>query len=331
MKRSRPLAALGLGAALLFAAGAACAAEPAPAPRWALVIHGGAGVQDPSRFTPEETAAYRADLTRALEAGRAVLAGGGPALDAAIAAVIILEDSPLFNAGRGAVFNDEGVNEMDAAVMDGATRRAGAVAGVTRTRNPVLAARAVMDTTRHVLVAGPAADRVAARAGLRQEPPHYFFTERRFAAFEAARKTNPRAGSVLGAGTVGAAALDTSGRLAAATSTGGLTYKLAGRVGDAPIIGAGTYADATCAASGTGQGEAFMRALATRSACAAVAAGASAEEAADRALADVVSLGGDGGMILVDAKGGIALRFTGDGMFRGSVASSAAPSVAIGR
>lgn len=331
MTASRPFAALAAAALLVASPAAAADTAPTAAPRWALVIHGGAGVQDPSRFTPEQNAAYRADLTRALEAGRAVLDSGGAALDAAIAAVVVLEDSPLFNAGRGAVFNDEGVNEMDAAVMDGATRKAGAVAGVTRTRNPVLAARAVMDTTRHVLVAGPAADRLAARAGLRQEPPHYFFTEHRFAAFQAARAANPRAGSVLGAGTVGAVALDRSGRLAAATSTGGLTYKLAGRIGDAPIIGAGTYADGVCAASGTGQGEAFMRALATRSACAAVAAGASADAAADQALADVVSLGGDGGMILVDRSGAMALRFTGDGMFRGSIASGQPASVAIGR
>lgn len=297
---------------------------------WTLVIHGGAGA--PTDMTPAQEKNYVATLGLALDAGAAVLAQGGSSLDAVTKSVMVLEDSPLFNAGRGAVFNADGVNEMDAAIMNGADRRAGAVAGVKRVRNPLLAARAVMEKTRHVLLVGDGADSFAEANGLAMEPPHYFFTERRWKAYlearEKARKGEPPSA---GKGTVGAVALDARGDLAAATSTGGLTYKMPGRVGDTPLIGAGTYADKTCAASGTGQGEAFIRSTAARTLCASVATGTTPSAAADRVLADVASLGGDGGLIAIDAAGHTAMRFNTRAMFRAEAKSDGRRTIAIRR
>lgn len=318
--------------ALLWAPQAfAQAAKPPTKPTWSIAVHGGAGVPAPGTLTPEREAAIRADLDAAVRAGAAVLEAGGASLDAVTAAVVTLEDSPHFNAGRGAVFNDRGVNEMDAAVMVGADRRGGAVTGVKRVRNPVLAARAVMEGTRHVLLAGEAADAFAEERGLALEPPHYFFTQHRWDAYLAARAAAPKRGQTLGSGTVGAVAVDAQGGTAAATSTGGLTYKMAGRVGDTPILGAGTYAEKGCAASGTGQGESFMRTLATRAACAHVASGRTPQEAADLAIADLLAVGGDGGLIVVDAKGRLALRFSGEGMYRAEATARSAPTVSIYR
>jgi len=261
---------------------------------------------------------YRAGLTAALRAGYAVLDGGGTSLDAVVAAVIVMEDSPLFNAGRGAVFNAAGRHELDAAVMDGATGGAGAVAAARRVRNPVLAARAVMERTPHVLLTGSAADRFARDAGLTLVPPGYFSTTARAVALARAR-ADAAATDADRHGTVGAVARDRNGNLAAATSTGGYTNKLPGRVGDTPLVGAGTYAEnASCAVSATGSGEHFMRAVAAHDVAARMRyRRESLADAARHALERVVALGGDGGMIAVDRAGNIAMPFVSKGMYRG--------------
>jgi beta-aspartyl-peptidase (threonine type) len=262
-------------------------------------------------MSPRHAARIRADLAEALDAGYQALLRG-TSLDAVCAAVVALEDSPLFNAGRGSVYNAEGRHELDAAVMDGATLRAGAVAAVSRVRNPVLAARAVMEKSRHVLLAGRGAEAFARRVGLRMAPPAYFHTAWRLAALKAGLKGHH--------GTVGAVALDADGDLAAATSTGGYTGKLAGRVGDSPIIGAGTYADATCAISGTGLGEAFMRTVLAHDVAARMRyRGDTLARASAAALRAVRALGGDGGLVAVDRRGNIAMPFNSEGMYRASI------------
>ncbi len=265
---------------------------------------------------------HRAVLKQALEAGFQVLQSG-TALDAVAAAVVVLEDSPLFNAGRGACFNADGEIEMDASIMDGAKLRAGAVAAVERIRNPVLAARAVMEHTRHVLLAGDAADRFARQQGLKLENPSYFATPRRLAALKQGRKNFH--------GTVGAVALDGDGNLAAATSTGGYTGKMAGRVGDSPLVGAGTYADnRACAVSGTGLGEAFIRAAVAHDVCARMRyAKASLAAAAAAALRSVAALGGDGGLVAVDRRGNVAMPFNREGMFRACIDRRGRQTIAI--
>ena len=281
----------------------------------AIAIHGGAGVM--RRDKPGDQ--HRAVLEQALEAALA----RKTALDAVTAALVMLEDSPLFNAGRGSCFNADGEIEMDASIMDGATLRAGAVAAVRRVRNPVLAARAVMEKTRHVLLAGDSADRFAEREGLKLEAPEYFQTEARLKALKA-KQTGRH-------GTVGAVALDAHGNLAAATSTGGYTGKMPGRVGDSPLIGAGTYADnRACAVSGTGLGEAFMRAAVGHDVCARMLyAKASLAAAARAALRSVARLGGDGGLIAVDRRGNIAMPFNSEGMFRASIDPRGRKTVAV--
>jgi len=269
-------------------------------------------------MTPRREREFRSGLTAALRAGYAVLDGGGTSLDAVVAAVIALEDSPLFNAGRGAVFNAAGRHELDAAVMDGASGKAGAVACVRRVKNPVLAARAVMERTRHVLLAGPAADRFARRAGLTLVAPGYFSTTARAVALARAR-ADAAATAADRHGTVGAVALDRRGNLAAATSTGGFTNKLPGRIGDSPIVGAGTYADnASCAVSATGSGEFFMRSVMAYDVAARMRyLHESLADAARHSLARAAALGGDGGMIAVDAAGNVAMPFVSEGMYRG--------------
>ena len=266
---------------------------------------------------------YRGALERALAAGHAVLAAGGSSLDAVCAAVVELEDSPLFNAGRGAVYNAEGRHEMDAGVMDGATLAAGAVAAVGRIRNPVLAARAVMEKGRHVLLVGPGAERFAARQGLRMEKREYFATRARLLAL----KRNVQGHH----GTVGAVARDIAGNLAAATSTGGYTGKLPGRVGDSPVVGAGVYADnAACAVSGTGLGEAFIRAVLAHDVAARMRYGGEALAAAARkALAAVAALGGDGGLIAVDRRGRVVMPFNSEGMYRACVDAAGRKTVSL--
>jgi beta-aspartyl-peptidase (threonine type) len=274
-----------------------------------IAIHGGAGVLRADR----PGARHREVLKRALQSGYEILIRGGKSLDAVAAAVVVLEDSPLFNAGRGSSFNADGEIEMDASIMDGATLRAGAVAAVRRIRNPVLAARAVMEATRHVLLAGSGAERFARRQGLRLESAAYFRTQKRLLALKKNLRNHH--------GTVGAVALDAHGDLAAATSTGGYTGKLPGRVGDSPLIGAGTYADnRACAVSGTGLGEAFIRAAVAYDVCARMLyMDVSLSAAARAALRNVASLGGDGGLIAVDRRGNIAMPFNSEGMFRACI------------
>ncbi|WP_395945302.1 isoaspartyl peptidase/L-asparaginase family protein [Brevundimonas sp.] len=330
---------------------------PQEAPRWSLAIHGGAGVIERAGLTPEQDAAYRDGLSQALAAGSAVLERGGSSLDAVQAAIQVLEDNPLFNAGRGAVFTAAGRNELDAAVMNGADLTAGAVAGLTTTRHPIAAARAVMEQSPHVMLIGPGADAFAAQAGLEQVDPAFFFTERRWQGLvKALTETGqpipdrpagapaPGDQSAPGAqasvapplnerkfGTVGAVALDSQGRLAAGTSTGGMTAKRWGRVGDVPVIGAGTYASNAdgCAVSATGSGEYFIRATVARDICARTRTGATVQVAAEAEIADVGSIGGDGGVIVMGLTGEPAFAMNTSGMYRGAVASNRAATVAI--
>ena len=301
-----------------------------------IAIHGGAGVISRASMTADNERAYRADLERALDAGYAVLDKGGSSLDAVVAAVKILEDSPLFNAGKGAVFSHAGVNELDAAIMDGATQKAGAIAGVRHLRNPIEVARLVMERTPHVLLAGEGAEEFALEQGVKLVPGSYFYTERRWKQLEEAQKAE-RTASVpandIGYfGTVGAVAHDKDGNLAAATSTGGMTNKRWGRIGDSPIIGAGTYADnATCAVSATGSGEYFIRAVVAHEICARVRlSGVSAAEAARAVIhGKLQEIGGDGGVIVVDKDGALSLEFNTEGMFRAARDSGGRREVAI--
>jgi len=277
------------------------------------------------RMTEERASPYRAALEGALRAGYEVLERDGTSLDAVTAAVSVLEDSPLFNAGRGAVFNAAGKHELDAAVMEGAGLRAGAVAGVRRVRNPVLAARAVMERTPHVMLIGSAADAFARNAGLEMVAPDYYSTPQRLAALKRAQGQDAEARARMTEadrhGTVGAVALDRTGNVAAATSTGGFTNKLPGRVGDSPVIGAGTYADnRACAVSGTGDGEYYIRrALAYDITARMRYLGESLDKAAESALEALVQLGGSGGLVAIDVHGNIAMPFTTEGMYRGCV------------
>jgi beta-aspartyl-peptidase (threonine type) len=279
----------------------------------AIAIHGGAGALSRREMTKAIQARYHAALGRALDAGHRILKDGGASLDAVCAAVVLMEDSPLFNAGRGACYNADGKHELDASVMEGATLRAGAVAAATRIRNPVLGARAVMEKCRHVMLVGRAADRFAARQGLKLEKPEYFHTASRLAALRAKREGHH--------GTVGAVALDANGNLAAATSTGGYTGKMPGRVGDSPIIGAGTYADnRACAVSGTGLGEAFMRGVLAHDVAVRMRyLKESVEIAANAAIANLSALKGDGGLIALDRDGNIAMPFNSEGMYRAAI------------
>ena len=292
---------------------------------YALAIHGGAGTLRRGDMSAEREALYRAGLARALVAGRNVLAHGGSALDAVTQTVCALEDDPLFNAGRGAVFTRDGRQEMDAAVMDGRDRRAGAVAGIFGPKNPVLAARAVMERSPHVLLIGEGAMAFCREAGLDFADRDYFFTEARWQAL-AATITQERARRLdtdesRRHGTVGAVARDGAGNLAAATSTGGMTGKLPGRVGDSPIIGAGTFADnASCAVSATGHGEFFIRYGAAHEIAARIAhAGQDLAEVAETVVAALGAVGGSGGLVAVGRDGTLALPFNCPGMYRGYV------------
>ncbi|ETX28609.1 isoaspartyl peptidase/L-asparaginase family protein [Roseivivax isoporae] len=305
---------------------------------YSLAIHGGAGTILRASMTPEREEAYRAALARTLEVGEAVLRDGGAALDAVVAAVSALEDEPLFNAGRGAVFTSDGRQEMDAAVMDGRDRRAGAVAGIFGPRNPVQAARAVMERTDHVCLIGPNALDVARAAGLPFEEPAYFFTEARWTALQDTLGMRARGETdddpARRHGTVGAVARDVHGHLAAATSTGGMTAKAPGRVGDTPMIGAGTFADdATCAVSATGHGEVFIRWTAAAEIAARMrhAGQPLAEAARAVVMEDLAQNDGSGGAIAVDRDGTLALPFNCEGMYRASVRSGEAPVIAIYR
>jgi beta-aspartyl-peptidase (threonine type) len=288
-----------------------------------MAIHGGAGTLPRAEMTDEAERRYRAGLQEAIDAGYAVLQNGGTSLDAVTRAVVSLEDNPLFNAGRGAVFTLDGRNELDASIMDGGTLQAGAVCGVTRIRNPVELARAVMEKSEHVMLAGAGAEEFAASRGFDFVPQSYFHTPERFAQLQRIRSGDPKLSghTISHVGTVGAVALDSRGRLAAATSTGGMTGKRFQRVGDSPIIGAGTYADdRSCAVSATGHGEVFIRAAVAHDVCARMRfGGRSVREAAREVVqGELPSLGGEGGVIAIDAHGEIALEFNCEGMFRAS-------------
>jgi len=292
---------------------------------WALAIHGGAGTITRSAMTPERETAYRSALDESLRAGNTVLSVGGKALDAVAAALVSLENCPLFNAGRGAVYTHDGTHEMDAAIMEGQFRKAGAVAGVAGIKNPVLLAKAVMEHSEHVLLAGRGAEEFARSLQFEFEDPTYFHDELRWnqwqsALLEGRMQLDHTEDPEKKFGTVGAVALDQHGHLAAATSTGGMTNKRWGRVGDSPVIGAGTYAsDATCAISCTGHGEFFLRAVVAYDiACLIEYKGLSLQEACRIVVHDkLVPFGGEGGLIAVDAKGNIALPFNSEGMYRG--------------
>lgn len=336
----------------------------------ALAIHGGAGTILKYQMTAELENEYRTGLENALKAGWEILQKGGSSLDAVEASVVSLEDHPLFNAGRGSVFTHEGRNEMDAAVMDGKTLEAGAVAFVKNVKNPIKLARLVMSKSGHVMLAGEGANEFARQMGIEFADDEYFFTEHRYRQLQDAIRegriqldhaatadgigpllsepgaaatgfsttkqqetTNPHSAIRIpqSKGTVGAVACDTNGNLAAATSTGGMTNKKFGRIGDTPIIGAGTYADnETCAVSCTGHGEYFMRTVTAYDVAARMKyAGLPLDEAAGEAVLHLGKIGGEGGLIAVDAMGNIALPFNSEGMYRGFVTSNEAVSVEI--
>lgn len=295
-----------------------------------LLVHGGAGAM-PRALDAASGQAVRAALADALRRGHAELAAGRTALDAVAAAVVVLEDSPHFNAGRGAVFTHAGTHELDAAIMDGATLRAGAVAGVRCVRNPVLLARAVMEHSPHVLLAGEGAEAFAREQGIPAVEAGYFRTESRWQQLQEALHREANHQRVDHFGTVGAVALDARGHLAAATSTGGMTGKRWGRIGDSPVIGAGTYANSGCAMSGTGWGEFYIRTAAAHAVCMRVAELGQSVAAAAAAVIDqaIPALGGSGGAIVLGADGSFALPFNTEGMFRGWIAGDGEPHVAI--
>jgi beta-aspartyl-peptidase (threonine type) len=298
---------------------------------WKLVVHGGSGIIERDRTTPEQDLRARNALERALAAGAEMLAGGGSALDAVESAARVLEDDPSFNAGRGAVFTYQGTNELDAAVMDGRSREAGAVTGVTATKNPVSLARAVMEHSPHVFLSREGADQFSRDQGLEQVGPEWFATaERRRQLDMMLSDESHYFDEELKYGTIGAVAVDVHGHVAAATSTGGLTGKRWGRIGDTPLIGSGTYADDRAGAvSATGAGEYFIRAAVAHEICARMRMlGESAAVAADKVIADVGSLGGSGGVILVTPQGDAVWAFNTPGMYRG-IASAKGRKVAI--
>jgi beta-aspartyl-peptidase (threonine type) len=297
--------------------------------RWKLLIHGGAGSERIAHGGPEHEASARAGLNAALEAGSAILDRGGSAVDAVEAAARILEEDACFNAGRGSVLTEDGVVELDAAIMDGRNRQAGAVSGITTTRAPISLARRLMDQGPHVFLTGAAADRFAASVGIEQVENDFFILPERRRQLEEALAAGSAADPIK-YGTIGAVAVDQAGNVAAATSTGGITAKRWGRVGDSPLIGAGTYADNRAAAlSATGSGEYFIRAVAAHEVAARVRlAGQSLQEALDAVLADIASLGGKGGLIAVAPNGDAAWGFTTPAMYRGR-ADASGRSVAI--
>ena len=342
MRQYQKLAIVVFSAVTLFAG-------PALAKPWAIVIHGGAGVIERKDLTPQTEAAYRAAMARAVATGSAVLDKGGTAQDAVEAVIRELEDDPLFNAGRGAVFTADGQNSLDAAFMDGATLKAGAVAGVTRTRHPISLARAVMEKSKHVMLVGAGADAFSVSAGLEQAEPSWFFTERRWVQLvkaltemglpipaRPAGVSAPQAFTPIPDdrkfGTVGVVALDTSGNIAAGTSTGGTTAKRWGRVGDTPVIGAGTYAaNDSCAVSATGTGEYFIRLTVAREICALVQyRGMTLQAAADEVIQTrLTALGGDGGIIALTPDGQLAWSFNTPGMYRARAAQGQPAVISI--
>ena len=316
-----------LGALLM-----AATAQAKDAPPWSIAIHGGAGTITRERLTPEREAEYRAALTAARDAGAKVLAAGGSALDAIEAAIVLLEDDPKFNAGRGAVLTWDGTTELDAAIMDGRTRSAGAAAGLTRTRNPIRLARAVMEKSGHVFLAGEGANAFSREHGLEQVDPGWFVTPERQRQLDEMKTKQLSAFEIeFKYGTVGAVAVDTRGHIAAGTSTGGTTGKRWGRIGDSPVIGAGTYADdRACAVSATGAGEYFIRAAVAHEICARMRLkGETAQAAAEGVIAEVGALGGDGGVIVAAPDGSTAFAFNTPGMYRARADSTGFAETAI--
>lgn len=312
----------------------------------AIAIHGGAGTIEKANMTPEQEKAYRATLQQAVESGYHVLSQGGESLDAISAAILVLENSPFFNAGKGAVYTYEGEHELDASIMDGSTREAGAVAGVKHIENPILLARKVMTDSVHVMLSGEGAEQFAAQQGFKLVDNKIFDTEFRYKALLKAKEKLDKAKShtkdyqaahqalpvEFKMGTVGAVALDKAGNLAAGTSTGGMTAKRFGRIGDAPVIGAGTFADnRSCAVSATGHGEYFIRYSVASDICARVAyQGKTIKQAGDEVIHDVLApIGGTGGVIIVDSKGNISMPFNTAGMYRASKSSSSPTYVGI--
>jgi beta-aspartyl-peptidase (threonine type) len=311
-------------------------------PVFGLAIHGGAGTITRSSLTEERESAIRHKMGQALDAGYAVLEKGGGSLDAVQASIVILEDSPLFNAGKGAVYTNSEIHELDASLMDGKTLNAGAVAAVTRVRNPILLARKVMDESAHVMLSGAGADEFASATGLVLVDNDYFNTEFRYLQLKAAQsRASDDAASMNDPlqfeskfGTVGAVALDRQGNLAAGTSTGGTTNKRFGRIGDSPIIGAGTYANnASCAVSATGHGEYFIRHAVAHQVCARVQLARESLETAAHGvvMSDLVEAGGDGGIIAIDAGGNVSMPFNTEGMYRGMRMSDGRMDISIYR
>jgi beta-aspartyl-peptidase (threonine type) len=301
-----------------------------------LAIHGGAGTLPRSEMSGERESNYRGGLAAAIDAGFAVLRAGGTSLDAVTRAVTVLEDNPLFNAGLGAVFTLDGRNELDAAIMDGSTLKAGAVCGLMHVRNPIELARTVMEQSEFVMLSGAGAEEFALSRGFALVPNSYFHTPERLKQLERIRggDSGLSALTISHVGTVGAVALDGAGRLAAATSTGGMTGKRYGRIGDSPIIGAGTYADdRSCAVSATGHGEVFIRAAVAHDICARMRFGGRDLHDAVRevVLDELPALDGEGGVIAIDAKGEIAMEFNSEGMFRASQREGEDARIAIYR
>lgn len=328
MKKSFLAVAIILITAILFS----CKPDPqentAPATEkasWAIVIHGGAGTIKREFMTPEKDSLYRAKLNEALNLGSEILKNGGTSLDAVEQTIHVLEDSPLFNAGRGAVFNERGQNEMDAAIMNGETHAAGAVVNVHTIKSPISAARAVMEKSVHVMLTGEGAEIFAKNQGLEIVTPDYFFDQSRWDSFLKAKADAETKEKMDKHGTVGCVALDNKGNIAAGTSTGGMTMKMYGRVGDVPVIGAGTYADnATCGISATGHGEFFIRNVVAYDVAALMKyKGLSIQEAAEEVIMNKLKpIGGSGGIIGLDANGNTIMVFNSEGMFRGKVSSN---------
>lgn len=333
MKKTLWLAILSVIPALTFS-NKALAEQPI-----GIVIHGGAGTINKAQMSASQQQAYEAALTAAIEQGYAVLQQGGSSLDAVTQAVLVLEDSPLFNAGKGAVYTFDESHELDASIMQGQDRNAGAVAGVTTIKNPILLARAVMEQSEHVMLAGAGAEAFADTLNLARVPNNYYNTEFRYEALKRAKEAlapQPHQASVpfdptWRMGTVGAVAIDQQGHLAAATSTGGMTAKRYGRIGDAPVIGAGNFADnSSCAVSATGHGEYFIRYQVASDICArAKYQGKTAAEAAAEVISELATVGGTGGVIVVDPAGNLSWAFNTEGMYRAMKGSNTPLKVEI--
>lgn len=299
--------------------------------KYAIVIHGGAGVISKSKMTPEREAEYTGKLKEALDLGEKMLKEGANATDVVVSVIEVMENSPLFNAGKGAVFTAEGKNELDASIMEGQTLNAGAVAGVRDIKNPIKAAREVMDNSVHVMLSGKGASEFARQQGLEMVKNKYFFTKSRYESLKQLQKRERERTKKDNMGTVGCAVLDTHGNLCAGTSTGGMTNKKFGRIGDSPIIGAGTYANnKTCAISCTGHGEYYIRLGFARDISALMEyKNMSVDQACREEIRKLSELQGDGGVIAVDAKGNIAMEFNTSGMFRGFAKSTGEKEIAI--